>query len=277
MLKEHKSASKKISLSYNNKIVMIIENLYENGLIDNKNYYEAIKLVKDGKYEDVGSLINQITGKEYLFTDKEAIIINVPYLSQKGILPNGCEAVSATMLLHYYDNDISPIDFVDKYLTKDKVYVKWGCRYGPDPKKAYAGDPKSEKGGWGCFSPVIIKALNNYLDDDYFAHNLTGTSIQEIVYQYVSKGIPVAVWVTRGMEEIDEVYQWQSYDKKETFLYPVREHCMVLTGFDNNYYYFNDPYNSNGQVKYPKSQVAYCFNSMGRQAVAITKTSETKS
>ncbi len=196
--------------------------------------------------------------------------IDVPHISQVGILPNGCETVSAVMLLAYSGYNVYPVDFADKYLEKGEVYIKWGCRYGPDPKVAYAGDPKSEKGGWGCFAPVIAKALNKYLDGEMFAKNLSGSSLEQLVQQYIVNDIPVAIWVTQGIEEIDKLYQWQSYDKSETFLYPVREHCVVLTGFDEEYYYFNDPLSETDEtVKYEKSAVSDCFNSMGRQAVAI--------
>ncbi len=91
---------------------------------------------------------------------------------------------------------------------------------------------------------------------------------------YVAKGTPVAVWCTISMQEINEVYQWQSYDKKQTYLYPVRQHCMVLIGYDEKYYYFLNPYNSNGEVKYTKEQTEYCYNSIGRQAVAILNKSK---
>lgn len=91
---------------------------------------------------------------------------------------------------------------------------------------------------------------------------------------HVAKGTPVAVWCTISMQEINEVYQWQSYDKKQTYLYPVRQHCMVLIGYDEKYYYFLDPYNSNGEVKYTKEQTEYCYNSIDRQAVAILNKSK---
>ena len=214
--------------------------------------------------------INEIFGYEVFDTSLFSKKLSVPYVSQEGILPNGCEAVSAVMLLKDKGYSVDPIDFVDKYLDCGKVYVKWGCRYGPNPQKQYAGDPKSEKGGWGCFAPVIVDSLNKYITDKkVYACNLTGKSIESLAAEYVAKGTPVAVWCTIGMNEINEIYQWQSYDKKQTYLYPVRQHCMVLIGYDSQYYYFLDPYNSNGEVKYPKQQVEYCYNSMGKQAVAL--------
>ena len=212
---------------------------------------------------------NDMEGEELFTSDVFGCKINVPYISQVGILPNGCEAVSAVMLLRYNGYTIDPVDFVDHYLEKGEVYIRWGVRYGPNPKDKYAGDPKSEKGGWGCFAPVIHKALNKALGGKAYAKNLTGLSLEEIEQEYIANDIPVAIWCTQGMEEIEKLYQWQSYDKNETFLYPVHEHCAVLTGFDDKYYYFNDPLDEKQQVKYEKSVVSISYESMGRQAVAI--------
>ncbi len=254
-------------------IIGQVENMFLNGVLDEITYESIMKKVgEDSSLVEVAKYVNELMGEIWFEVSDFEYKIDVPHISQVGILPNGCEAVSATMLLHYSGFDADPIDFVDNYLEKGEVYIKWGCRYGPDPKVAYAGDPKSEKGGWGCFAPVIVKALNKYLDGEMFAKNLSGSSLEELAQQYLVNDIPVAVWVTQGMEEIDRLYQWQSYDKSETFLYPVSQHCMVLTGFDETYYYFNDPLSeTDEQVKYEKSVVDACYNSMGKQAVAIVE------
>lgn len=246
--------------------------LYATGEISDDEFSYFYNVYKSRGLSDAARYINELVGYEAINISYFSKKLNVPYVSQEGILPNGCEAVSAVMLLKDKGYDVDPVDFVDKYLDCGKVFVRWGCRYGPDPKKQYAGDPKSEKGGWGCFAPVIVDSLSKYMTDKkFYACNLTGTSIASLATDYVAEGTPVAVWCTIGMQEINELYQWQSYDKKQTYLYPVRQHCMVLIGYDSQYYYFLDPYNSNGEVKYTKEQVEYCYNSMGKQAVAILK------
>lgn len=153
----------------------------------------------------------------------------------------------------------------------EPVKVLWGCRYGPDPCEAYAGDPASEKSGWGCFAPVIVKSMQACLGSgEWKAKNLSGHTLDELFTRVVmGQKTPVAVWVTIGMEKIDTVYQWQSYDKSTTYLYPVNQHCMVLIGGDAENYYLCDPYESNGIVSYPRRQVEQSYLSMGSQAVAV--------
>ena len=51
------------------------------------------------------------------------ICIDVPYISQEGRLPNGCESVSATILLQYCGFDIEPETFVDEYLDCEPVTI----------------------------------------------------------------------------------------------------------------------------------------------------------
>lgn len=200
--------------------------------------------------------------------------ISVPHLQQGDALPNGCEAVCATMLLQFNGSNISPETFVDRYLPCESVKTRWSCRYGPNPTKAYAGDPRSKKGGWGCFSPVIVDALNACLPNGYDAVNLTGKSLKELSVRYVTADIPVAVWVTQDMKPIEKAYQWQSYDKTETYLYPVNQHCMVLCGYDEENYYFSDPLSAETIVVYPQKTAEEAFKSMGTQAVAILKSAE---
>ncbi len=195
--------------------------------------------------------------------------IDVPYISQEGEFPNGCEAVSAVMLLQNLGFDITPGEFIDEHLNCEETYIKWGCRYGPNPKKAYVGDPRDEDGGFGCFAPVIINALNSYLPSEYTAFNTTGMTLNSLKSNFLDRGIPVAVWVTVEMEEIDKILQWQSYDKKETYLYPANEHCMVLVGYTEDTYIFADPYNSNGVVEYSEDDTVLAFNSLGMQSVVI--------
>lgn len=203
---------------------------------------------------------------------KNKTVLQVLYLSQKGILPNGCEAVSATMLLHHVGINVAPIDFVDRYLDCEPTWTEGKTRYGPDPSKAYAGNPRKIQGGFGCFSPVIeralIQAVEAFAPGQYEVLNLGGISLKELE-TYIDKGIPAAIWATIGMQEVPFYYEWVSPDDGLTYRYPAREHCLVLVGYDDQRYYFNDPYNSNGLVSYSKATVEKRYETLGRQAVVI--------
>lgn len=219
--------------------------------------------------EEISTFTEKEFGIRITFEADETKIIDVPYVTQEGVLPNGCESVSAVMLMKYAGCDISPTEFVDKYLKCEPVTIKWGCRYGPNPKLAYAGDPYSEKNGYGCYAPVIADALNKALESGYYSRNISGLTLESICKLYIDEGIPVAVWVTLNMDEIDKLIQWQAQDGSQSYLYPANEHCMVLCGYDGESYYFNDPYGSRGLTAYPKDDCVLSYNSLGMQAVAV--------
>lgn len=226
----------------------------------------------DTTCRSVETLMLELSGREFLITDGLEKQLSVPYISQEGSFPNGCESVSATMLLRYYGFDITPDEFIDSYLPCEPVRISWGTRYGPNPKLVYAGDPRSDSDGYGCFAPVIVKAMNSYLSGKgYYAKNVTGTSLSTLASTYIDSGNPVLVWGTVGMKEIDRIIQWQSDDRTESFLYPANEHCMVFSGYDGENYWFSDPYDSNGTVAYPISDSVMAYNQLGTQAVVIMK------
>lgn len=55
----------------------------------------------------------------------------------------------------------------------------------------------------------------------------------------------------------------------ELFTWKRSEHCLVLVGYDAQYYYMNDPYQNNGLKAYDRSLVEARYATMGYQAVAI--------
>lgn len=55
----------------------------------------------------------------------------------------------------------------------------------------------------------------------------------------------------------------------ETFVWPLHEHCVVLTGYDKNYYYFTDPLDSRDTVKYDKKLVEQRYKEMGEMSLII--------
>lgn len=202
---------------------------------------------------------------EWLVDDYNRIL-NVPRLSQMSLFPNGCEAVSTVMMLNYYGISITPQDFILQYLPMDKVYEENGKRYGPDPSKYYAGDPKDSYRGWGAFSPVIAKSIQELLKDNprLEVYNLTNSNIDNLKYF-----LPVVIWVTIDYSKAEEVYEWYSYDGTKTYTYPKNAHAVLLTGVDNDFYYINDPLKAEETVKVEKETLRISYDSMGRQAIGI--------
>ncbi len=207
--------------------------------------------------------------------------IKVPYINQNDIV-FGCEAVSAAMVLQFYEYNISEKDFTDNYLIKRDWYIdKNGVWHGPDPNAAYPGDPYKDSGvncGFGIFVPGLAKSMNKILNlSRHEAVVKTGLSLSDLVGNYIDNGTPVLVWATMDMKQsspgrswtIDYIDENSPYNIGDNFTWTRSEHCLVLVGYDDDNYYFNDPYKNHGLIAYNKGLVEQRFLEMGKQSVVI--------
>lgn len=197
--------------------------------------------------------------------------IEVPYLDQSGAYPTGCESVSAVMLLQYLGYDISVDTFIEQYLEKEDFEEREGVWYGPDPRTHFCGSPYDED-SFGCYAPVICKALEQILGDAYEVSDRTGTEIDILIREYIDREMPVVFWACINMREPITGPQWKLKETGETFTWISNEHCMLLVGYDEEGYYFNDPYDNNGVIRYPKDVVKDRYKAQHMQAVGVKKT-----
>lgn len=204
-------------------------------------------------------------------------ISGVPLVNQNK-LPTGCETCSATMLLKFYGYNISETTFADKYLIKKNLSYSGNKYYGPDPNCAFVGSPYSSS-GFGIYAPAMAKSMNSYLSDkSYKAVSLKGKSLEYLAGKYVAQGQPVMVWATINMVASYKTTTWivnytdenAQYKKGSNYTWTANEHCLVLTGYDSTYYYFNDPW-TNTRTYYKKSLVNTRYSELGKQAVVMEK------
>ena len=214
----------------------------------------------------------QIDIPEAKDSQKANIIKGVPVLSQFPEFPTGCESVSAVTVLRFYGENITAAKFIDEYLPKSAdFYYESGRRYGPSPYDFFIGNPRTAA-SYGCMAPVIEKALCDYFGGGERVKNTTGAELSELCGEYIDNGIPVIMWATINMLETDPKNTWYLKDGTR-FSWPGNEHCLVLTGYDADSYYFNDPY-AGKTVKYKKQTVKDRYAELGRQSVVILKKGE---
>ena len=240
--------------------------------------YEArnISLVSNIKYSNGESRNKKITemtssngvelnGKNY---SEQYKFISVPYISQSGGYPTGCEIVSASMLLQYYEYNVSVDEFIDNYLESSFLEEVNGDLYGSNPNEVFVGNPRSIY-SYGCYAPVIVNSLNKILDRKHLAKNTTGSEFNELIENYIDREIPVLVWTSINLLPTSDGTQWYISESGDKFQWINNEHCMVLVGYDKDKYYFNDPYEDNGVVGHDKELVEERFKELGKQSVAI--------
>lgn len=208
-------------------------------------------------------------------------IDGVPFISQNNGYPSGCESISTTMLLNYFNYDISPETFIDGYLHTD--YLRESddgtAVVGPDPYTAFIGTPYDES-SFGCYPPVVVDAMNKIFDETNSGNkavDTTGMSLDELIDTYIVQDEPVLVWSTMYLWDAFVTDSWivegaseeSPYKDGDLYEWIANEHCLVLTGYDKDYYYFNDPLYNNAKIQYEKTAFEQRFEEIGRCSAAI--------
>lgn len=170
-------------------------------------------------------------------------IWDVPYINQfvEGY-PTGCELVSAVMLLQYRGYPVSTQGLVSAVkMGSGKYRDASGAWRAGNPFKEFAGDPskKRNEGSYGCFAAPIVDAIEK-LVPGCSVQDISGCS-EEQLFKCVASGHPVIVWCVKDAGTLKDGVEWKYTDGSGSFKELVGEHCAVLTGYDDNYVYLNDP------------------------------------
>lgn len=197
-------------------------------------------------------------------------IIQAPYIDQSIKYPTGCESVSTVMLLQYLGYDISVDEFIADYLEMKDFEEREGQLFGADPNLYFCGSPY-DKDSFGCYAPVICKALEKMIGDKYDIVNETDTPTEELIKKYIDADIPVIFWACINMREPIVGPEWKLLDSGETFTWISNEHCMLLVGYDEEGYYFNDPHENRGLIRYDKELVENRHKAQYSMAVGVSK------
>lgn len=201
----------------------------------------------------------------------DRLLLDVPHLPQGENYPAGCESVSAVMALRYLGANLSVEYFIDECLDQGSLSVSNGVTYGPDPKDCFIGSPYSSK-GYGCYAPAIANAAQKLESQTgIHAEAVSGVDLASLAEENIEQGRPVLIWATGRMKPSKEGTSWIIRGTDELFIWPSGEHCLVLIGYDSDYYYFNDPLRPSGGTAYPKALVEERYHELGRQAVVFSK------
>lgn len=210
-------------------------------------------------------------------------LIKVPYIDQTKEWPTGCESVSAVMLLQYLGIDISVKQFVSGYLEKVPLFEKDGKLYGGDPRRVFVGDPADDQ-SMGCYAPVIRKALERVFQEEteqlmaagdrqsgWVPVDLTDVPMETLLREHIDNDTPVIFWASIDLKETYAGPEWIVADTEELFEWRSNEHCMLLVGYDEENYYFNDPWHGHGTIGYEKKLVEKRHAEQYKMAVSVKR------
>lgn len=221
--------------------------------------------------------------------------LTVPYLDQTAAAPTGCESVSAVMLLNYLHIPMSIMEFIDGYLEKGLFHKEDGtplpCSVfeeestmqgllpdgsrliGPDPWEVFAGDPY-DRNAMGCYAPVLMRAINKVFaagHAPFLTVNESGKELAALVEEYVGRNaMPLLCWCTIDQDNATVGPRWYLENGKK-FTWLSREHCVLITGYDEENYIIHDPWNNNGIMTVERALFEKGWREQYLQAVGIRR------
>ncbi|GGJ68152.1 uncharacterized protein YvpB [Anoxybacillus voinovskiensis] len=197
---------------------------------------------------------------------KPFVLLDVPLIQQLPELPRGCEVTSLAMLLQDAGVQVDKTTLA-KQIKKDPTPFQRrnGKVYFGNPHNGFVGDMYSlTTPGLGVYHEPIEELAKQYLPNRIV--NLTGSDFSEL-QKYLSQGAPVLVITNSTFRALPE----SAFREWDTPNGPIKityyEHSVVITGYDQDYIYFNDPLSDQKNKKAPKDDFLAAWVQMGKQAI----------
>jgi uncharacterized protein YvpB len=158
-------------------------------------------------------------------------------------------------------------------LTLAKEIKKDSTDYSISSGKVFFGNPNDgfvgnmfdlRKPGLGVYHKPISELAEKYLPGR--VNDLSGADFDELKI-HLSDNRPVWVVVNTSYQKLDEsLFQtWNTPSGAVKITY--KEHSVLLTGYDREYVYFNDPLTGVKNKKAPIADFEESWVQMGRQAI----------
>ncbi|OLN22270.1 hypothetical protein BTO30_11015 [Domibacillus antri] len=197
---------------------------------------------------------------------KEQALLNVPIISQLPELPRGCEVTSLAMLLQHAGINTGKMELAQLVKKNPTRYQrKNGQVYFGHPNSGFVGDMYNiNNPGYGVYHKPIKELADSFLPDRVV--DLTGKDFSELE-KSVSNGIPVWIITNTWYSELpaEQFQTWDTPAGKVNITY--RLHSVVITGYDQDYVYFNDPLTGEKNRKVPRQGFIDAWVQMGKQAI----------
>jgi uncharacterized protein YvpB len=196
-------------------------------------------------------------------TEHHFQIKGITPLSQLPELPNGCEAVAATMLLNWAGLPLTKAEVAEALPKGDMPYENEdGAFIGSNPKDVFVGDPFDV--GYGIYHTPVAKMMNQWLPGHI--RDLTGSSFDDLL-GVIAHGSPAMIWATEHMDTPYLDLEWED-ESGELVPWYQPEHALLLTGWDDDFAYMNDPMTGE-QETYSLTGFKEAWELMGSQAIMI--------
>jgi uncharacterized protein YvpB len=197
---------------------------------------------------------------------QEEMLLEVPLILQNPELPRGCEVTSLAMLLQYAGVSVDKMTLAREIKKDSTPYqIKSGKIYFGNPYNGFVGNMYTlREPGYGVYHGPVRELLEKYLPGRTI--DLTGCSFEEILL-FVSEEVPVWVVANATFAPLasGEFQTWHTPQGPVEITY--REHAVLLTGYDAEYVYINDPRSNIKNKQASRQKFVAAWKQMGGQAV----------
>jgi len=192
-------------------------------------------------------------------------LINVPLVCQLPELKNGCEVTSLTMLLNWAGINVTKMTLAAEVKKDPTPYsVVGGVIHWGNPNYGFVGDITGKAIGFGVYHGPILELAHKY----HAATDLTGQTFDQVL-THVAAGRPVWVITTFSFAFVPDD-QWHTVISPEgSYRMTFNEHSVVLTGYDANFVYINDPYANIKNRQLNRADFQAGWQQFGNQAIVL--------
>ncbi|WML55696.1 C39 family peptidase [Neobacillus sp. PS3-12] len=190
-------------------------------------------------------------------------ILDVPLITQMSApnLYNGCEVTSLAMILNYSGYHVTKTDLANNIARVPLTYQN-GLK--GNPNVGFVGNMEVGP-GYAVYNGPIYNLARKYGGDEVV--NLTNHPFTDLLAR-VDQGEPVWVITTSSFAPVSDFKTWKT--PQGTIRITFSEHSVVITGYDANYIYINNPYGQKNQ-RVNRSSFEKAWVQMGSQAIVIEK------
>jgi uncharacterized protein YvpB len=197
---------------------------------------------------------------------KQQVLLDAPVIWQMPELPRGCEVTSLAMLLRHQGIQADKLTLAKEVKKNPAEYrMSNGKIFFGDPNKGFVGNMYTyTKPGLGVYHKPIAELAEKYLPGKI--KDLTGAEFQELKI-HLSDNRPVWVIINTEYRKLDDSFFQTWHTPDGTVKITMKEHSVLITGYDENYVYFNDPLTGEKNKKAPMKDFMEAWVQMGRQAI----------
>ncbi|MBM7692832.1 uncharacterized protein YvpB [Peribacillus deserti] len=201
------------------------------------------------------------SAKEYKMPENQ--MLDVPLINQMAAprLYNGCEVTSLAMLMNYRGIDVTKNELAQSI---NRVPLTYENGDKGNPNTGFVGNMEDGPGLGVYHGPIkdlAVKYAGNKVKD------LTGKPFNELLRE-VGSGSPVWIITTANFAPVGDFIDWNTPQGSIKVTYKV--HSVVITGYDGQNIYVNDPYGHKNR-KLPKESFIKAWEQMGKQALTIAQ------